>query len=216
MKTRTDEDIEAREEAIKATATDPFESLAEPPPAQEPNVKKAAAKKTVAKKAVKRTPVKARSVDAFDAPAKVSSDEAVVNTASSPAKKAPAKSKRTTKVAAAKKVKTVKTGIDVTSELAAKTPEIEVSPVFKALAEPALPVLEHENRARLLMQSPTKLYFYWTVKENPYHLLREAFGSDTGSYTLVLKLTDLKHDTERILPAEAEGNNWFDVEPDGE
>ena len=41
-------------------------------------------------------------------------------------------------------------------------------------------------------------------------------GNDTGSYTLVLKLTNLRRDSEEIQPADAEGNWWFDVEPDGE
>ena len=66
------------------------------------------------------------------------------------------------------------------------------------------------------MQSPNKLYFYWSVKENPYQLLRNAFGSDTGSYTLVLKLINFRNDTEIILPADVDGKYWFDVEPDGE
>jgi hypothetical protein len=35
-----------------------------------------------------------------------------------------------------------------------------------------------------------------------------------SSYTLVLKLTNLSTGAEQIMPAEAEGNYWFDVEPD--
>jgi len=43
--------------------------------------------------------------------------------------------------------------------------EIEVySPVFKELASPKLPELSRENRAKLLMQSPNQLFFYWSVK----------------------------------------------------
>jgi hypothetical protein len=105
--------------------------------------------------------------------------------------------------------------LDMTSELAAVEPTVEISLVFKALAEPALPELQRENRARLLMQTPTRLYFYWSVKENPWHLLKNAFGEDTGSYALVLKLTNLRRDSEEIHPAEAEGNWWFSVESDG-
>lgn len=106
--------------------------------------------------------------------------------------------------------------VDVTSQLAATEPQVELSPAFMALAEPRLPELTRENRAMLLMQSPTKLYFYWSAKEDPYHMLRRAFGSDTGSYTLVLKLTDRRRETEEIHRVDAEGNWWFDVEPDGE
>ena len=109
-----------------------------------------------------------------------------------------------------------KPDLDITAKIASAEPKVELSPAFKALAEPALPELTRENRARLMMQTPTQLYFYWSVKENPYHLLSNAFGDETGSYTLVLKLTNLRRDTEEIHPAEAEGNWWFDVEPDGE
>jgi hypothetical protein len=91
----------------------------------------------------------------------------------------------------------------------------DVSPVFKTLSEPVLPPLKRENRARLMMQTPTELYFYWSVRENPYHLLRKAFGNDTGSYTLALKLTNLNTGEEDIHPAEPEGNWWFHVEPNG-
>jgi hypothetical protein len=66
-----------------------------------------------------------------------------------------------------------------------------------------------------MMQTPTSLYFYWSVRENPYHLLKKMFGDDMGSYTLVFKLTELNSGTEKIHRAEAEGNSWFDVEPGG-
>ena len=97
----------------------------------------------------------------------------------------------------------------------AKKSSVVLSPAFKTLAEPVLPELKRENRARLQMQTPTRLYFYWSVKENPWHLLKAAFGGDTGSYTLALKLTNLRRDAEEIHAADAEGNWWFDVEPDG-
>jgi hypothetical protein len=97
----------------------------------------------------------------------------------------------------------------------AAKPATALSPVFKTLSEPVLPQLKRENRARLMMQTPTELYFYWSVRENPYHLLRKAFGDDTGSYTLALKLTNLNTGEEDIHPAEPEGNWWFHVEPNG-
>lgn len=115
-----------------------------------------------------------------------------------------------------KSVSPANADLDVTAALAATEPEVELSPVFKALADVTLPVLEHENRARLLMQSPTRLYFYWSLKDNPWHQLKNIFADDLGSYTLVLKLTDLKRDSEEIHPCEADGNWWFAVKPDGE
>ncbi len=98
-------------------------------------------------------------------------------------------------------------------EPAANT-EAELSPVFKELREPKLPALPRENRARLLMQTPTRVYFYWGLKNNPYQILNRAFGDNRGSYTLVLKLINLTRDTEETHPVDAEGNWWFDVDPD--
>jgi hypothetical protein len=106
--------------------------------------------------------------------------------------------------------------VDATAEIAQKEPEVELSPVFKALANVELPELRRENRAQLLMQSPTRLYFYWSIRENPWQRLRAIFGDGLGSYQLVLKLKDLKRDREEIFPCDAEGNWWFNVEPDGE
>lgn len=104
----------------------------------------------------------------------------------------------------------------VTPEILVEAPKVEYSEAFKVLAQPELPKLERDNRARLHIQSPTRAYFYWSVRENPYRMLRGMFGSDLGSYTLVLKLKNLRRDTEEIHQVEAEGNWWFDVVPGGE
>ena len=90
----------------------------------------------------------------------------------------------------------------------------EMPPVFRELAEPKLPELSKEDRARLQMQSPNRLFFYWSLGSNPFHRLNRALGAHTASYTLVLKLVDLKREAEQIHPVEAEGSWWFDVEAD--
>jgi hypothetical protein len=91
---------------------------------------------------------------------------------------------------------------------------LEKSPVFKELAEPKLPALPNENRARLQMQSPTRLYFYWSIKNNPFQTLNRAFGGNAGNYTLVVKLINRTRNSEEIIPIEAEGATWFDVDAD--
>lgn len=96
----------------------------------------------------------------------------------------------------------------------AADPEAGLSPVFKELREPKLPALPKENRARLLMQTPTRVYFYWGLKNNPYQILNRAFGNNRGSYTLVLKLINVTRDSEEMHPVDAEGNWWFNVDPD--
>lgn len=93
-------------------------------------------------------------------------------------------------------------------------PEDGLSPAFKELREPKLPTLARENRARLQMQTPTRVYFYWSLKNNPWQILHRVFGDDRGSYTLVLKLINITRDTEEIHPVDAEGNYWFNVDAD--
>src|SRR5678815_4001945 len=67
--------------------------------------------------------------------------------------------------------------------------ETEMSPVFKLLARPVLPELKHVTRARLMMQSPTRLYFYWSVGQQSFHALQSAIGGAAGDSRLVLRLT---------------------------
>ncbi|MGI8670937.1 MAG: DUF4912 domain-containing protein [Aridibacter sp.] len=86
-------------------------------------------------------------------------------------------------------------------------------PIFRELAEPKLPELAKDNRAKLLMQSPNRIYFYWSMKNNPYRVLNRAFGN-MGSYRLIAKLVDQTKGTEELFPVEAEGSYWFDVESD--
>jgi hypothetical protein len=97
-------------------------------------------------------------------------------------------------------------------EADAAASELEKDPIFAALAAPKLPELQKENRARLQMQSPTRLYFYWSIKNNPFQTLQKAFGGNAGNYQLVAKLIDQTRDREDIFPVEAEGNWWFNVE----
>src|SRR4051812_11210240 len=56
--------------------------------------------------------------------------------------------------------------------------EKEVDPIFAELATPKLPELQRENRARLQMQSPNRLYFYWSIKNNPFQILQKVFAGN--------------------------------------
>ena len=100
--------------------------------------------------------------------------------------------------------------------IAVKDPGPERSREFLELAEPKLPNLSRSgNRARLLMQSPNRLYFYWAIGKNPFHTLSRALGESTG-YSLVLKLVNMRADTEELHTVDESGNWWFDVEADAE
>jgi hypothetical protein len=107
-----------------------------------------------------------------------------------------------------------KAGDPIDAALAPKLPvEESSSPVFKELASAELPPLERENRGRLLMQSPNRLYFYWSLKRDPRHTLERLFGTGSAeSYTLVIKLINLTRDEEFLSRAEAEGSWWFEVD----
>jgi hypothetical protein len=97
-----------------------------------------------------------------------------------------------------------------------ETEAATLSPVFKELATPVLAPLPKENRARLQMQSPNRLFFYWSIKHNAFHTLTKAIGNHTGSYTLVIKLIDLGREIEALYPSDAEGSWWFDAEADSD
>lgn len=177
---------------------DPFETVAEPIEAPAATTRTKAATK-------RRTAAAKRKAVAVDSVVTAKAEQLALK----PLPKTNAKKDRQPR-------KSTKKFEDVTEDLAATAPKVELSPVFKALAEPTLPELKREDRARLLMQSPTELYFYWSIRRDPYHSLRDVFGDDTGSYTLVLKLKDLRRGTEEIHRVEAEGNWWFAVEPERE
>lgn len=184
-------------------AIDPFEqtvgaseNVLELPEQEKPVKKRIAAKAKTAKSATTR---KVRAAK------KAENESPALETAEIPAKK---------KSAVKRTAEAKRPDLDVTAEIAATEPKVELSPAFKALADVQLPELKRENRARLLMQSPTRAYFYWSVRENPWQQLKSVFGDGLGSYTLVIKFVDLSNGSEQLLAAEAEGNYWFDVEPD--
>lgn len=209
----------------KATLSDPFDAVAEPVIEAAPKKRaikvikaesKTAARVTLAKKATTDVIEPFAEIAVESSPMKKSAVRSTKKAVATVGAKAKPVKKTAVKMAVKKTVKSKKADLDVTTELAATEPDVELSPVFKALADVKLPELKRENRARLLMQSPTKLYFYWSVRENPWHQLKNVFGDDLGGYVLALKLKNLTRDSEEIHQCEAEGNWWFAVEPDCE
>jgi 5-carboxymethyl-2-hydroxymuconate isomerase len=86
------------------------------------------------------------------------------------------------------------------------------SPAFKELALPKLPTLEKQNRARLLIQSPDRIFFYWSLRSNPFQTLHRSLGVESAGYTLVLRLIDTTSEREEFVPIEPEGTHWFHTE----
>ena len=86
------------------------------------------------------------------------------------------------------------------------------SQAFKELALPKLPTLEKQNRARLLIQSPNRIFFYWSLRSNPFQALHRSLGADAAGYRLVLRLIDTENEREELQPIEPEGTHWFHSE----
>jgi len=80
------------------------------------------------------------------------------------------------------------------------------------LSAPKLPKLAKENRARLQMQSPTRLYFYWSFKNDPFQTLNRTFAGGAADFKLVVKLVNQTRGNEEITPIETEGSAWFDAD----
>lgn len=104
---------------------------------------------------------------------------------------------------------------ELTEEVKAEeTREVERSPIFKKLSEPKLPELPSDDRARLQLQSPNRLFFYWSSRKNPYANLQRLFGERFSGYDLAVRLINLKDDSVRVMPADTSGTSWFDVGSD--
>jgi hypothetical protein len=94
------------------------------------------------------------------------------------------------------------------------SPQNKVSPIFRELAEPKLPSLPMEDRARLQLQSPNRLFFYWSLRGMPFETLKKIFGTRAQNFFLAAKLVDLDSGNQTILPVESQGSFWFDVNSD--
>ena len=105
---------------------------------------------------------------------------------------------------------------ETVAAVAAKSPaEIDFenrSPAFKELALPKLPHLERQNRARLQVQSPNKIFFYWSLRSNPFQALQRSLGAETAGFTLALRLIDIETEREGLQAIEPEGTHWFNTE----
>ncbi len=92
---------------------------------------------------------------------------------------------------------------------------VKLSPIFKELAEPKLPALREENRAFLQMQSPTRAFFYWSLKQNSEMNLRKTLGNRANEYFFAVRLINLRNNREEIHQVGNRGSWWFNnVEAD--
>jgi hypothetical protein len=76
-----------------------------------------------------------------------------------------------------------------------------------------LPFALKRDSIQLLLQSPHRLYLYWTFARDPHATLREAFGELAAHYRLVVRLVKVDSGEEFLLDAPRERAQWFEVYP---
>ena len=86
-------------------------------------------------------------------------------------------------------------------------------PIFKLLADPVLPRLKSRDRAKLQLQSPNRIHLYWSMKSNPYQILKDSVGAHPDSYSLVARVLNLTNGEEKLFRVEPKGDWWLDVRP---
>lgn len=101
---------------------------------------------------------------------------------------------------------------EIAAVLSTEKDKKEESAIFRQLAEPRLSPLPQENRARLQVQSPNRIFLYWTTRHNPSETLRRALPTRHENFTLTAKLVNLNDGTEEVFPIGNSGSWWFDVD----
>jgi hypothetical protein len=98
----------------------------------------------------------------------------------------------------------------VTQEFLAKVQHEEEAVTDDLVAE-SLPELPSNDRLRLQIQSPTRIFLYWNLKDNPRATLQKALGMRAENYTLGVRLVHLATNESTFYPTEISGTHWFDV-----
>jgi len=76
-----------------------------------------------------------------------------------------------------------------------------------------LPLSLKRDSIQLLLQSPNKLFLYWSFATDPHATLRAAFGELAVHYRLAVRLVKVESGEEFVLDAPKERMQWFEVYP---
>lgn len=98
------------------------------------------------------------------------------------------------------------------------TPASHAEPASAARAranalEDSLPLALKRDSIQLLLQSPNKLFLYWSFASDPRAALHEAFGELAAHYRLAVRLVKVESGEEFVLDAPPERMQWFEVYP---
>lgn len=92
--------------------------------------------------------------------------------------------------------------------------DAETAPAYaRANALDALPLVLKRDSIQLLLQSPNKLFLYWSFANDPRTALRAAFGELAAHYSLAVRLVKVESGEEFLLDAPPERMQWFEVYP---
>ncbi len=69
------------------------------------------------------------------------------------------------------------------------------------------------DRIRLLVQSPYRLFLYWSHARDPFATLSKAFGAGATRYELAVRLIDEESGEEHLSEASPTHTQWFDARP---
>ncbi len=81
-----------------------------------------------------------------------------------------------------------------------------------------LPLPRTQDRVRLLVQSPHRLFLYWTFRRNPFESLPRAFGARAAGFRFGVRLLNLTDGSDEFAPAGLDetgraGEYWFTAQP---
>lgn len=99
--------------------------------------------------------------------------------------------------------------------ITSETPSPAVADKLAELsADEPLPTSYHDDRIRLLAQSPRRIFLYWELARDPLAPLRRVYGAQADDYKLVVRLTNIDTGEESLHEAAATRSQWFDAQPD--
>jgi hypothetical protein len=90
--------------------------------------------------------------------------------------------------------------------------EVEDKLATLAVDEP-LPLDYATDRARLVAQSPWRLYFFWDFAHDPQETMNKALGEAESSGRQMIRLFDLGSGTVSLHPTSPSKNFWFHALP---
>ena len=82
-----------------------------------------------------------------------------------------------------------------------------------SVLDDTLPLVLNRDSIQLLVQSPGKLFLYWSFATDPRTTLRRAFGELAAQYRLTVRLVKVESGEEFLLDAPRERMQWFEVYP---